>query len=540
MESASTSSTVTNENGGGGKTIPPPAPMPAPNAPPPFLVKTYEMVDDPNTNNIVSWSPMNNSFVVWDSAEFGRSLLPKYFKHNNFSSFVRQLNTYFISNVSVMDRARIRNTEGNVTSKTESRFLLYTLYKHVDASKGFRKVDPDRWEFANEGFLRGQKHLLKTISRRKPVHGQPQNQHQPNGQNSSVGACVEVGKFGLEEEVERLKRDKNVLMQELVRLRQQQQSTDGQLQTMVQRLQGMEQRQQQMMSFLAKAVNSPGFLAQFMQQQPNEATRRITEGNKKRRLKQDNISDNGPIDGQIVKYQPLINEAAKSMLRQIIKLDSSPSLENFGNSTDGLLMGDDSSAPPALDSDSSPNCVSGVTLQEVTPAFGSSFVTSGSPISEVQSPSLGTPTQIAANQLSGTSSLIGTEEVPPVPIPPTSAIMPELIEMVDIIGPETGNGIFLDNEKLPLEIGGFSPDANMEWENGLLDDIQELPGVGDPFWEKFLQSPTRVETEMDSSPVDDLLDGNEAKLSENGWDKSQNMAELTEQMGLLTSDAKKV
>ncbi|KAK4486534.1 hypothetical protein RD792_009218 [Penstemon davidsonii] len=499
MESASTSSTVTSENSGGGKTIPPPAPMPAPNAPPPFLVKTYEMVDDPNTNSIVSWSPMNNSFVVWDSAEFGRSLLPKYFKHNNFSSFVRQLNTY-----------------------------------------GFRKVDPDRWEFANEGFLRGQKHLLKTISRRKPVHGQPQNQHQANGQNSSVGACVEVGKFGLEEEVERLKRDKNVLMQELVRLRQQQQSTDGQLQTMVQRLQGMEQRQQQMMSFLAKAVNSPGFLAQFMQQQPNEGTRRITEGNKKRRLKQDDISDNGTIDGQIVKYQPLINEAAKAMLRQIVKLDSSPSLENFGNSTDSLLIGDGSSAPPALDSASSPNRVSGVTLQEVTPAFGPSFVTSGSPISEVQSPSLGPPAQIAANQFSGTSPLIGTEEVPPVTIPPTSAIMPELSEMVDIIGPETGNGIFLDNEKIPLEIGGFSPDANMEWENGLFDDIQELPGVGDPFWEKFLQSPTRVEIEMDSSPVDDLPDGNEAKLSENGWDKSQNMAELTEQMGLLTSDAKKV
>ncbi|KAL0326652.1 UNVERIFIED_CONTAM: Heat shock factor protein HSF8 [Sesamum angustifolium] len=160
--------------------------------------------------------------------------------------------------------------------------------------QGFRKVDPDRWEFANEGFLRGQKHLLKSISRRKPAHGQPQHQQQPNGQSSAVGPCVEVGKFGLEEEVERLKRDKNVLMQELVRLRQQQQSTDGQLQAMVQRLQGMEQRQQQMMSFLAKAVNSPGFLAQFMQQ-PSDGSRRITEANKKRRLKQDGVSDDDSV-----------------------------------------------------------------------------------------------------------------------------------------------------------------------------------------------------------------------------------------------------
>ncbi|PQM34160.1 heat stress transcription factor A-1b [Prunus yedoensis var. nudiflora] len=209
--------------------------------PPPFLNKTYDMVDDPSTNAVVSWSNGNNSFVVWNVPEFSRDLLPKYFKHNNFSSFVRQLNTY-----------------------------------------GFRKVDPDRWEFANEGFLRGQKHLLKTVSRRKPAHANSHQQAPPQVQSSQVGACVEVGNLGLEEEVERLKNDKNNLMQELVRLRQKQQATDNQLHNVGQRVQGMEQRQQQMMSFLAKAMHSPGFLSQLVQHQ-NENNRRITGSNKKRR-----------------------------------------------------------------------------------------------------------------------------------------------------------------------------------------------------------------------------------------------------------------
>lgn len=62
--------------------------------PAPFLLKTYDMVDDSTTDEIVSWSRRKNSFVVWDPPEFGRILLPTYFKHNNFSSFIRQLNTY--------------------------------------------------------------------------------------------------------------------------------------------------------------------------------------------------------------------------------------------------------------------------------------------------------------------------------------------------------------------------------------------------------------------------------------------------------------
>lgn len=125
--------------------------------------------------------------------------------------------------------------------------------------QGFRKIDPDRWEFANEAFLRGQKQLLRNIRRRKAPS-------QPISQQQGLGPCVEVGRFGLDAEVDRLRRDKQVLMMELVKLRQQQQNTRAYLQSMELRLQGTERKQQHMMGFLAKAMQNPEFINQLVQQ----------------------------------------------------------------------------------------------------------------------------------------------------------------------------------------------------------------------------------------------------------------------------------
>ncbi|KAJ4883977.1 Heat stress transcription factor A-8 [Raphanus sativus] len=208
----------------------------------PFLRKCYEMVDDSSTDSIISWSSNgDNSFVISDTTLFSTHLLPKYFKHSNLSSFIRQLNIY-----------------------------------------GFRKVDADRWEFANDGFVRGQKELLKNVIRRKNVQSSTSSEQQHQRKTCTADAddaCQEKecsGESELWKEVDVLKGDKKALAQELVKVRQYQESTDAKMLHLEDRVQGMEESQQEMLSFLVMVMQNPSLLVQLLQ--PKENSWRKTEG----------------------------------------------------------------------------------------------------------------------------------------------------------------------------------------------------------------------------------------------------------------------
>lgn len=45
---------------------------------------------------MISWDKDGIGFVVKDVVAFTKEILPKYFRHGNFSSFVRQVNSLLI------------------------------------------------------------------------------------------------------------------------------------------------------------------------------------------------------------------------------------------------------------------------------------------------------------------------------------------------------------------------------------------------------------------------------------------------------------
>ncbi|CAA7013256.1 unnamed protein product [Microthlaspi erraticum] len=92
-----------------------------------FLKKTYEIVDDPSTDSVISWGQNGNSFIVSNPEEFARNLLFRLLPptpYTNFRYFTLKLKGY-----------------------------------------GLEKVEQSEheWEFANEDFVRGHPERLKNI-----------------------------------------------------------------------------------------------------------------------------------------------------------------------------------------------------------------------------------------------------------------------------------------------------------------------------------------------------------------------------------------
>ncbi|CAK4083002.1 unnamed protein product [Aphanomyces euteiches] len=124
---------ATSNGAGGGKAKAEAAPI--------FLQKTYTLFENA-PSDIACWANNGTTVVIKDPDEFARSMLPKYFKHNNFASFVRQLN-----------------------------FYGFRKYKKDDILIQEDEATKNWWEFYHEKFLRHAPELMSQIRRKTYSEG---------------------------------------------------------------------------------------------------------------------------------------------------------------------------------------------------------------------------------------------------------------------------------------------------------------------------------------------------------------------------------
>ncbi|XP_055339474.1 heat shock factor protein-like isoform X1 [Paramacrobiotus metropolitanus] len=117
-----------------------------------FLAKLWRMVNDPATDNLISWSADGNSFIVPDRDSFARKLLPQYYKHNKWNSFVRVLN-------------------------------MYGFRKEISVESSGLQSGRDDEEYKHPCFRRDSEHLLASIKR---THSSGQNAGRLAGVASSM------------------------------------------------------------------------------------------------------------------------------------------------------------------------------------------------------------------------------------------------------------------------------------------------------------------------------------------------------------------
>lgn len=123
---------------------------------PAFVNKLWNMLSDEANLKLIQWTDDGNSFIVTNREDFVHQILPKYFKHSNFASFVRQLN-------------------------------MYGWHKVQDVKSGsIQNSSDDRWQFENPNFIKDREDLLVNIVRQKgPSHPNQNNKNNANITNST-------------------------------------------------------------------------------------------------------------------------------------------------------------------------------------------------------------------------------------------------------------------------------------------------------------------------------------------------------------------
>ena len=116
----------------------------------PFVAKAYEIFGTEAFSSHCSWNEAGDTIVVKDVAKFSSEILPKFFKHSNFQSFVRQLN--IVSHVGKVTKASDnissvwvpQDRSGSITARIFSPMLQEGMHRSAQSyqEKDLRETAP--------------------------------------------------------------------------------------------------------------------------------------------------------------------------------------------------------------------------------------------------------------------------------------------------------------------------------------------------------------------------------------------------------------
>ncbi|XP_063007161.1 heat shock factor protein 2 isoform X2 [Melospiza melodia melodia] len=176
---------------------PPPQPPQQPSPPfaspgvPAFLSKLWALLGETPSNQLITWSQNGKSFLVLDEQRFAKEILPKYFKHNNMASFVRQLN-------------------------------MYGFRKVVHVDSGIVKLERDGpVEFRHAYFRQGREDLLEHIKRKVSSSRPEENKIRQEDLSKIICSAqkVQIKQTTIESQLSLLKRENESLWREVSELR---------------------------------------------------------------------------------------------------------------------------------------------------------------------------------------------------------------------------------------------------------------------------------------------------------------------------------
>ena len=113
-----------------------------------FIFKLYEILNNTLYQKIICWNNDGTSILIKDTFKLCEIILPIFFKHNNFSSFVRQLNIYgFHKRKGMIKEGELfEHEELNKESTNEQIEEIMIKYKRNKLTLNFIKNDNNEKE----------------------------------------------------------------------------------------------------------------------------------------------------------------------------------------------------------------------------------------------------------------------------------------------------------------------------------------------------------------------------------------------------------